>query len=144
MRVAVATYLMAVTLFGPWACCCTAARLTAALVGDARGRPPGPACCRHGGAGSRPADDPGRPRPAEPPGCPCRHGPSQAGALPTEYEGVRQLHQRHASSPAAPLAGLPAGHALPSSSPLSFQGLLALPALLLGAEARPCRIALRC
>ncbi|MFO0842316.1 MAG: hypothetical protein U0797_07930 [Gemmataceae bacterium] len=91
MRFVVALYLVIVTAAGPWACCCTFARLTARLSAatphdhvTAKAH----SCCKPQGqerAGADPASEPARQRHGPlSPDCPCKQGSecsSQALAL---------------------------------------------------------------
>src|ERR1700694_1172743 len=80
-RIALAIYLMLVTVAGPGPCCCTTTRIMAQLAHAACGEqfPPGPrpSCCSHcplpgGQQGSVPGNTPGKGQPPGRPECPCR------------------------------------------------------------------------
>lgn len=105
-RIAVATYLMAVTLAGPWLCCCTTTRLAALLPAPPPGERPSSSpprgCCGHhptsGDQGRAPGKAPERSKHPGGPGCPCQHDLSRT-ALPfaPESDSVKYLAQRHPS-----------------------------------------------
>jgi hypothetical protein len=95
------TYLMAVTLAGPWACCCATLPLGDLFTQLAECRDGGHRhnCCAHhvGGEGHRPVRHDGQvPRPTDGPQCPCPHNQS-ADVVPTSVAsesgwGVRLRH----------------------------------------------------
>jgi hypothetical protein len=101
VRRGVVICLVGVLLAGPWACCCTAARLVASLrtaSSAAVGAPTQqecPPCCRHH-AGREPGDaSPCCPAPAhhpDSPGCPCKHADRETAVAPvTDKAGAGVL-----------------------------------------------------
>lgn len=132
-RITVAAYLMVVTAAGPWACCCTATRLSALLrhatTSRSHSAPPSRACCGHHGhpgGTSKDRQAPERPR------CPCREQSfGSAEALRPTAEAADQLQHRHLSSvPFGIPELLTAGPRPPhSEGALDRPGLSALPFL---------------
>lgn len=100
-RLAVALYLMVMTVAGPAVCCCSLPRLTA-RSGEQPSAPPcsAPAscpCCPHS-HDEQPADAPEQPSPpASPdgPGCPCKQAvDSQIAGLPVSLDEAQEFTQR--------------------------------------------------
>ncbi len=115
LRIAVATYLMLVTVAGPWLCCCSPARLSALFskpsteTSSAPARPP---CCSHH-ADPCPENDPGstpaQPQPTRAP-CPCQDRPDGSALVsPPLSEETRQILADDSEAP-GDLFSLPAFH----------------------------------
>lgn len=124
MRVVVALYLVIVTAAGPWACCCTFARLTARVApiasNDQSPTPKPQSCCHHQPQRGNDQDSANQPTP-KPHGplssdCPCKQGgecTSHALALPHDESRdgtMRALTGEFASA----LSGTQAVHHVPT------------------------------
>jgi hypothetical protein len=85
LRIALAAYLSAVTLAGPWLCCCTGLRVLASLLPGlttAAEQEAGklPACCQHHVSSKTAVPEPGEQPPD--PDCPCHKHQERVAAVP--------------------------------------------------------------